>query len=95
MNSELCNEFMPGWQIFISYWKNSRGGVLTQLGLGSMHREWAIHFNLKLFKLQQQIHVAQCSKQTLTHTDVGGFGSQGTKSLAKRMHTRWLEPRLI
>lgn len=37
INSELCNEFMPGWQIFISYWKNSRGGVLTQLGLGSIH----------------------------------------------------------
>lgn len=35
--SELCNEFMPGWQIFISYWKNSRGGVLTQLGLRSIH----------------------------------------------------------
>lgn len=37
INSELCNEFMPGWQIFISYWKNSRGGVLTQLGLRSIH----------------------------------------------------------
>ena len=22
-DTELCNEFMPGWQIFISYWKNS------------------------------------------------------------------------
>lgn len=37
INSELCNEFMPGWQIFISYWKNSRGGILTQLGLRSIH----------------------------------------------------------
>lgn len=35
--SELCNEFMPGWQIFISYWKNSRGSVLTQLGLRSIN----------------------------------------------------------
>ena len=37
INSELRNEFMPGWQIFISYWKNSLGGILTQLGLRSIH----------------------------------------------------------
>lgn len=37
INSQLCNEFMPGWQIFISYWKNSRGGILTQPGLRSIH----------------------------------------------------------
>lgn len=37
INSELCNEFMPGWQIFMTYWKNSWGGVLTQLGLRSIH----------------------------------------------------------